>query len=391
MNTRIAIQDQSPEELIDTGALDSYCAKAGIINQIQLLKKMQFLRITAYPGCNLRCSYCNPEGLSSEDVLSTEEILSIVTAAYELGMQTVHYTGGEPTERSDLVALINGTRQIGMTTVDITTNGLNLNRSTIIDGKCYDSMVEALFVSGLTGVSLSLDTFDPETFEKIALTKDVRIDPEIAIAQTMKAIEKTCRLIKTPGKFVVNMVVTKLNFHEMWKFLAYAQKLNGGFIPRFCELQNRGPAYGEHQDKFYADYVTREEIVHALENFGMGILQPLNRTSLDNQNAHADYYTLGSKALVIGIVAPYSQGWPCSQADCKRIRIGPAGAVNSCLESPTYQLRGKSFPEKKKLLRQVVYQKILRILNNDWPQTHGTDYLHLRFGLEKTKNLKKQS
>jgi len=372
-------------ELIDVDALDLIFSKAEISDQIQILKKEQFLRITAYTGCNLRCFYCNPKGLSSGNTLATGEIIDIVKAAYELGIRIVHYTGGEPIERPDFVELVRATKQIGMTTIDITTNGLNLNRPTMIGKKEYGSMVEALYASGLTGISLSLDTFEPETFTKIALSKDTEINAEYALSQTKEAIEKACHLIKVPGKFVVNMVVTNLNFHEIRRFLTYAQELGGGFIPRFCELQNRGPVYGEYQNKFYTDHVTREKIMQTLENSGMGKLRPLNRVSIDKQNAHAEYYTLGKGSLVVGIVAPYSKGWPCAKADCKRIRIGPVGAVKSCLEGHMYQLKGKSFSEKKEIIRQVIYQKILHILNNDWPKTHRTDYLRFRFGLEKNQ------
>lgn len=246
-------------------------------------------------------------------------------------------------------------------------------------------MIEALCVSGLTGVSLSLDTLNPEIFKKIALSKDIEVDAEFALTQIKEAIEKASNLFKIPGKFVVNMVVTKLNVHEIQNFLTYAKEFNGAFIPRFCELQNRGPAYDKHQDKFYADYITREKIIQILNNAGMGRLYPIDRELIDKQNAHAEYYTLGKDGLVVGIVAPFSRGWPCAKADCKRIRIGPVGAVNSCLEDHTYQLRDKSLSEKKEIIKQVIYQKILRILNDDWPETHGTDYLRLRFGIEKNR------
>jgi cyclic pyranopterin phosphate synthase len=384
-NAHKEITKHVSEGLIDIDALNLFFSKAEISNHIQELKEMQFLRITAYPGCNLRCSYCNPEGLSSGDTLTTREILDIVKAAHELGIRTVHYTGGEPTERLDFVELVRATKKIGMTTIDVTTNGTNLNRPIIIGRKEYGSMIEALYASGLTGVSLSLDSLNPETFKKMALSKNTIIDANYALSQIKKAIEKTCCLFKISGKFVVNMVVTKLNFHEIQSLLIYAQELDGGFVPRFCELQNKGPAYGEHQDKFYANYITRESIIQTLENIGMGKLQKLNRVSIDKQNAHAEYYALGRDNLVVGIVAPFSQGWPCPKADCSRIRIGPTGAVNSCLESRTYQLKDKSLLEKKEVIKQVIYQKILRILNDDWPKTHGTDYLSLRFGLEKNQ------
>lgn len=369
---------------IDIETLDSIFERAGVLEEIEILKRRQFLRVTAFSGCNLRCSYCNPEGKFGKEVLSTEEILNILKAAYQVGIRTVHYTGGEPTERTDFLELVGATKQLGMAIIDMTTNGTRLNQSVVIDGKEYGTLVEALYVSGLTGISLSLDTLDPLIFKKMALSKDdVSTDTKEILNEIKRVIEIACRLIKTPGKFVVNMVVTKINFHEIGKFLAYAYKMGGGFIPRFCELQNRGPAFEEHQDWFFKEYITREKIIQALETSGMGSLLPLERESIDKQNAHAEYFELGKGGMVIGVIAPYSRGWPCAKGECNRMRIGPLGAVNSCLESPTFQLRGKSFAECEEIFRQIIYQKILRVVTNDWPATHGTDYRQLRFGLRK--------
>lgn len=376
------IGDVTMGSKIDIRTLDSIFERAGVSEEIETLKKRQFLRVTAFPGCNLRCSYCNPEGKFGKEVMSTPEILSILMAAYEIGIRTVHYTGGEPTEREDFLKLVDATKKLGIAIIDMTTNGTRLNQSAIINEKKFSSLIEALHASGLTGVSLSLDTLDPRTFKKMALAKDDELtDAEETLGEIKNAIETTCGLITIPGKFVVNMVVTKINFHEIGKFLAYAYKMNGGFIPRFCELQNRGPAFEEHQDRFFKEYVTRKQIIQALETSGMGKLILLDRESIDKQNAHAEYFELGKGGLIVGVVAPYSQGWPCAKGECKRMRIGPLGAVNSCLESPTFQLRNKSFVECKEIFRQMIYQKILRVITNDWPANHGTDYQRLRFGL----------
>jgi len=66
-NTLEEINKHTSGGLIDIDAFDSLISKVEISDQIQLLKEMQFLRITAYPGCNLRCFYCNPEGLASSN------------------------------------------------------------------------------------------------------------------------------------------------------------------------------------------------------------------------------------------------------------------------------------------------------------------------------------
>ena len=119
-----------------------------------------------------------------------------------------------------------------------------------------------------------------------------------------------------------------------------------------------------------------------MENIGFGKLEKTKKEGLDDQNAHAEYFSFAKENLIVGIIAPFSKSWPCTKATCNRIRIGPNGAVNSCIESPHYNLKGKSFEEKRDLLNMVIYQKFIRILNDTWPAIHRTDYLKYRFGLE---------
>lgn len=67
----IKIENVSTGSEIDSKALDSIFEKVGVLEKIEILKQRQFLRVTAFPGCNLRCSYCNPEGAFGKEVLST--------------------------------------------------------------------------------------------------------------------------------------------------------------------------------------------------------------------------------------------------------------------------------------------------------------------------------
>ena len=370
------------DESIDITAIDNIFSAIRVGDLIQILKEFQFLRISAYAGCSFRCSYCNPDGLFSGEMMSTNEIIQIILAAHELGIRTVHFTGGEPTERNDFVELVKATKQIGMTTIDVTTNGMNRNMAVTVDGVGYHSMIEALQAYGLTGVSTSLDTFDPKTMVEIASPKNSDLTGEYILAEIKGAIEKSCVLFTQQGKLVVNMVVTKKNFHEIVNFIKYAQEMSGRFIPRFCEMQNKGPAYGDNQNKFHQDYISREKITQALESLGIGNLIEIDKERIDKQNAHAEYFTIGDDKLIVGLIAPFSQNWPCTKAECNRIRVGPNGAVNSCLDSPHYCLNGKSYADKLEILKQVIYQKIVRILNDNWPDTHRTDYLKYRFGID---------
>ena len=64
-------------------------------------RPINYLRISVTDRCNLRCQYCMPEGgvdlMAHDEVLTYEEIIAIVRAAAELGINKVRLTGGEPT------------------------------------------------------------------------------------------------------------------------------------------------------------------------------------------------------------------------------------------------------------------------------------------------------
>ncbi len=74
----------------------------GISDSFQ--RPINYLRISVTDRCNLRCVYCMPEEgiqlMSHYDILSYEEIYTLVKAAAELGINRVRLTGGEPLVRA---------------------------------------------------------------------------------------------------------------------------------------------------------------------------------------------------------------------------------------------------------------------------------------------------
>src|SRR5437870_2487563 len=120
------------------------------------------LRISVTDRCNLRCVYCMPaEGmpwLPKGDLLTYEEITRFARVCLDLGVTGIRLTGGEPTVRQDLpalVALLGGLRP-----------GPDLSRTT--SGLKLEAMAESLRAAGLKRVNVSLDTLDPERFHRIA-------------------------------------------------------------------------------------------------------------------------------------------------------------------------------------------------------------------------------
>jgi cyclic pyranopterin phosphate synthase len=92
------------------------------------------LRLSVTDRCNLRCSYCMPEPeyvwLPRENILSFEEMATLVGAFTDLGVDKVRLTGGEPLLRRNLARLVRLLRQNRcITEVALTTNGIPwLNR-----------------------------------------------------------------------------------------------------------------------------------------------------------------------------------------------------------------------------------------------------------------------
>jgi pyrroloquinoline quinone biosynthesis protein E len=66
--------------------------------------------------CPLQCPYCsNPVELergSSE--LTTEEWKKVLTELAEIGVLQIHFSGGEPTARKDLVELVRHASDVGL-------------------------------------------------------------------------------------------------------------------------------------------------------------------------------------------------------------------------------------------------------------------------------------
>jgi GTP 3',8-cyclase len=118
----------------------------------QFRRPLRNLRISVTDRCNLRCRYCMPEAeyiwLPRRDLLSFEEISTLVDVFMRLGVDKVRLTGGEPLLRRDLpdlVAML--AAKPGLRDLALTTNGVLLADN-----------VEALRTAGLNRITVSLDT-----------------------------------------------------------------------------------------------------------------------------------------------------------------------------------------------------------------------------------------
>lgn len=161
-------------------------------------RDINYLRISVTDRCNMRCTYCMPEGgmklFKHEEILSFEEIYEFVKVAVKFGVDKIRFTGGEPLVRNDFPELVKMISSInGIKDMSMTTNGLLL----------YD-YADVLKEYGLKRPNISLDSMIPENFKKITRGGDIN--------KVLKGIEKAKQLGFDPIK--INCVIKENQFEE---------------------------------------------------------------------------------------------------------------------------------------------------------------------------------
>ena len=127
----------------------------------QYSRNIDYIRISVTDRCNLRCVYCMPQTcktyLGQEELLTYDEIVKLAGIYRSLGIKNVKLTGGEPLVREHVDELIFRLKEeCGMEKVTLTTNGILLEQQ-------LDGLVKA----GLDGVNISLDTLNPEHYNRL--------------------------------------------------------------------------------------------------------------------------------------------------------------------------------------------------------------------------------
>ncbi|MFM9135047.1 MAG: GTP 3',8-cyclase MoaA, partial [bacterium] len=130
------------------------------------------MRVSLTDRCSLRCTYCMPadfaEWIPSAELLTTDELMTVLEVAVEEGVDEVRLTGGEPLLRPDAVDVVRRINSLPRPPrVSLTTNGLRLA-----------AQAGALRDAGLERVNVSLDTLDRDRFK--AMTHRDRFDDVLA-------------------------------------------------------------------------------------------------------------------------------------------------------------------------------------------------------------------
>lgn len=94
---------------------------------------MPLLDVVLGYDCNLACTYCTITGEMRLRALPTERVAQAIDRAAARGYKEIAFTGGEPTIRADLPALVKYARRRGFEHVKVASNGLRYAHAPYLD------------------------------------------------------------------------------------------------------------------------------------------------------------------------------------------------------------------------------------------------------------------
>ena len=292
------------------------------------------LRISVTDRCNLRCVYCMPEEgvtwVPRSEILTFEEIERIALVAYDLGVDSVRLTGGEPLVRASVTDLVARLGRIGFSDLSMTTNGSGLAR-----------VAPALAAAGLMRVNISCDSLKPERFAGIRRRG--------VLGTVLEAMDAAEQAGLTPVKINV-VVMAGVNDDEIVDLAGFAR--DTGRVVRFIEFMPLDAGEAWERSKV----VPGEEILARISD--VWPLEPASERAVDA--APADRYRFVDGRGEIGVITSVTRAF-CGS--CNRLRLTADGAIRNCLfangEHPVRDVlrAGGSDAELALLLRQAVWAK----------------------------------
>ncbi|MCF7520463.1 GTP 3',8-cyclase MoaA [Neisseria sp. ZJ106] len=295
-------------------------------------RTVDYLRISVTDRCDLRCTYCLPQGFKGfavpKDWLTIEELARVAAAFARLGTKRFRLTGGEPLLRkglADLAAEIS--RLPGVEDISLTTNGTQLKQH-----------AQALRNAGVKRLNISLDSLRRDCITHITGSD--------CLPQVLEGIQAA----QNAGfeRIKINMVPLKgINDIDLDDMVAFC--IRHGFILNLIEAMPLG-ATGQAHAKVSLQPVLTE----LQQKFD---LLPLKETI---GGGPARYWHSSNNGFTLGLITPMSQHF-C--ATCNRVRLSATGNLHLCLgqedKAPLRELlrSGCSDNELDHHIRQAVLRK----------------------------------
>lgn len=292
-------------------------------------RRVSYVRMSITDRCDFRCVYCMDEEMTfmpREQLLSLEEIVALLTAFAELGVEKIRITGGEPLVRHSVDWLFEELGKLkstsGLKELTLTTNGSQLPK-----------YAETLSSSGVDRINISLDSLQADRFKSLTRTGDLNK----VLAGISAAKEAGFKRIK------LNAVIMKgRNEDEIIDLAQFAidNDIDISYIeemPLGHVTHARGESYCS-SDEVKATLETAFELVASNANTG----------------GPSKYYQVAGSSTKIGFISPHSHNF-CSS--CNRVRVTTEGRLLLCLgQEHSVDLRDvmRSHPDDSAKLKQAI-------------------------------------
>lgn len=235
--------------------------------------------------------------MPTEDLLTTDELMTILEIGIDAGIDEVRLTGGEPLLRPDIVDIVSRINSLpNPPKLSLTTNGIRLA-----------ALAQPLKDAGLERVNVSLDTLSKERFK--AMTYRDRFDDVIKGLQAARDADLTPIKINT-------VLMPGVNDDEAVALLKWA--LDEGFKLRIIEQMplDAGGVWDRNT------MVTADDVFHALNP--VFALTPVEARG----SAPAEEFLVNGGPETVGIIASVTRPF-CGA--CDRLRLTSDGQLRSCL------------------------------------------------------------
>ncbi|MEQ9486869.1 GTP 3',8-cyclase MoaA [Coleofasciculus sp. F4-SAH-05] len=281
------------------------------------MNTVDYLRISLIDRCNFRCHYCMPEGseldyILQQELLTHEELLTLLKEVFiPVGFKKFRLTGGEPLLRPGVVELVREIAALDQTEdLAMTTNAFLLA-----------GMAQDLYNAGLRRINISLDSLNPDTFDKIIGNRG-----RSRWQQTWNGIQAAHRVGFDPLKLNI-VVIPGVNDAEVLDLAALT--LDRQWHIRFIEFMPIG------NPELFSDraWIPSEELRRQIRD-RWGLLESNVRG-----NGPADVFQIPNALGTLGFISQMSE---CFCDRCNRMRLSADGWLRPCLLNETGQIDLKS-------------------------------------------------
>ncbi len=237
-------------------------------------------------------------------VLSLDELVRVVAVFAELGVRRVRLTGGEPLVRRGIVDFVRRVAALpGIDDVAMTTNGHLLARD-----------ARALREAGLTGLNVSLDTFDADRFAAITRGGDLN-----AVLAGLHAAQAA----GFEGIKINAVALAGLNDDAFVELVDRCWR--EGWLPRFIEVMPIGGLGDQRAHRLDSAQVFAAISAH----FPLAWQTPSAQRAPRGPARYAVVTGGPAKGREVGFISPMSDDGFCGT--CNRVRLTARGGFRPCL------------------------------------------------------------